>query len=583
MTHNSSQLTTQRRRTDIDRQWWKEAVVYQIYPRSFNDSNGDGIGDIPGITGKVDYLDALGVDVVWLCPVYDSPNHDNGYDIRDYRAILPEAGTMADWEELLAELHDRDIRLIMDLVVNHTSSEHEWFQKSRRAEDGYEDYYYWRDGDVDDEGAPIPPNNWQSIFGGSAWTYDEAREQWYLHLFDENQPDLNWRNPDVRADIKEMMNWWLEKGIDGFRMDAINYLSKAEGLPDGDPNEPIIGVEHFSHGPRIHEYLQDLYDDTLAEYDTMTVGEMGATTIEQATDYLEEGGSGLDMIFQFNHLTVDHDTESRWGTGEWGEWYLSEFKTVVSEAQDKLADEFWDALFLGNHDLPRIVSRFGNDGVYREASAKLIATFLLTMRGTPYVYQGEELGMTNTEFDSLEQVDDVQTVGNVKTLIEDGLIDSFEDIQGFVNYMNRDNARTPMQWSGEQHAGFTGGEPWLALNANYSEINAERAMADEDSVWNYYRRVIDLRHDVDTLVYGDYDLLLPDDEQVYAYTRTLDEEVVLVVLNWSNRSTRFACSSVETSDAELLVSNYAHTPIDPDEQEFRPYEAAVYRLDSDAS
>ncbi|EJN57574.1 hypothetical protein HSB1_39350 [Halogranum salarium B-1] len=397
MTHNDSQTTTQRRSIDIDKQWWKEAVVYQIYPRSFNDSNGDGVGDIPGITEKVDYLDELGVDVVWLCPVYDSPNADNGYDIRDYRSIMDEFGTMADWEELVDELHARDMRLIMDLVINHTSKEHEWFQKSQRRDDEYDDYYYWRDGSPD-----TPPNNWQSIFGGPAWSYDEVREQWYLHIFDENQPDLNWRNPDVREDIKEMVTWWLERGIDGFRMDAINFLSKPKGLPDGDPNEPLVGHEQYAHGPRIHEYLQEVYDDTLANYDVMTVGEMGGTSIDKATDYLVEGGSGLDMIFQFNHLAVDDGPNGPWDPEGWGEWDLTEFKEIVTTAQNELADEFWDALFLGNHDIPRIVSRFGDDEKYHEESAKLIATFLLTLRGTPYIYQGEEIGMTNDEFDSLD-------------------------------------------------------------------------------------------------------------------------------------------------------------------------------------
>ncbi|SDM01210.1 oligo-1,6-glucosidase [Halogranum gelatinilyticum] len=557
----------------VDKSWWKEAVVYQIYPRSFNDSNGDGVGDIPGITEKVDYLDELGVDVVWLCPVYDSPNADNGYDIRDYRAIMDEFGTMADWEELLDALHARDMRLIMDLVVNHTSKEHEWFQRSRQRDGKYEDYYYWRDGSPDE-----PPNNWESIFGGPAWSYDDDREQWYLHLFDENQPDLNWRNPDVRKDVKEMITWWLEKGIDGFRMDAINFISKPEGLPDGDPDAQLVGHEHYAHGPHIHEYLQEVYDDTLANYDTMTVGEMGGTSIEQTAEYLIEGNSGLDMIFQFNHLAVDDGPNGPWSLDGWGEWNLTDLKEIVTRAQDELAAEFWESLFLGNHDLPRIVSRFGDDEVYHEESAKLIATFLLTLRGTPYIYQGEELGMTNVEFDTLDELDDVMTIGKVKELIEAGEIDSFEEVRDLVNYLSRDHARTPMQWSNDFHAGFTEGEPWFDVNENYRDINVEAALADENSIWRHYQSLITLRHEMDTLVYGEYELLLPDHEQLYAYTRTLGDEEVLVVLNWSDAPTTFDAADIETSEAEILLSNYEESPQNPHQQEFRPYEAVLYRL-----
>ncbi|WP_416840252.1 glycoside hydrolase family 13 protein [Haloferax sp. DFSO52] len=555
-----------------DESWWKEAVVYQIYPRSFNDSDGDGVGDIPGITEKVDYLDSLGVDVVWLCPVYDSPNHDNGYDIRDYRSILDEFGTMADWEALLDALHARDIRLIMDLVVNHTSNEHDWFQRSRQRDGKYEDYYIWRDGSPDE-----PPNNWESVFGGPAWTYDDDRKQWYLHLFDENQPDLNWRNPDVREDIKEMITWWLDKGIDGFRMDAINFISKTDGLPDGDLDEQLVGHQHYAHGPHIHDYLQEIYDDTLANYDAMTVAEMGGTSISQAAEYLVEGQSGLDMVFQFNHMSVDEGSDGQWTLDEWGEWDLTEFKEIVTDAQGELAATFWDALFLGNHDLPRIVSRFGDDGAYHEESAKLIATFLLTLRGTPYIYQGEEFGMTNVEFDSLNQIDDVMTIGKVEELFETGSIDSFEEARGLVNYWSRDHARTPMQWSDAPNAGFTDREPWLEVNDNYHDINAEAALADEDSIWHHYRSLIDLRHEMDTLVYGAYELLLPDHEQLYAYTRTLDEEQLLVVLNWSDEPAMFR-TGIETNDTEVLLSNYESSPDSPLEREFRPYEAVVYRL-----
>jgi oligo-1,6-glucosidase len=476
---------------------------------------------------------------------------------------------MADWERLLDELHARDMRLIMDLVVNHTSAEHEWFEKSRRREGEYEDYYIWRDGERGE-----PPNNWESIFGGPAWSWDDAREGWYLHLFDENQPDLNWRNPAVRAEVKELMRWWLEKGIDGFRMDAINFLSKREGLPDGDPDRPLVGAEHYRHGPNLQAYLEEVSDDVLSEYDVVTVGEMGGTSVDEAADFLS--GGSLDMVFQFTHLTVDEGPGGPWDREGWGEWELTEFKRLVTRCQHELAAESWDAVFLGNHDLPRVVSRFGSDE-YREESAKLVATFLLTLRGTPFLYQGDEVGMTNAEFDSLDELDDPMTTGIVEELLATGEIASYEEVREFVNYRSRDHARTPMQWSSEPNAGFTDGEPWFAVNENYPEVNVERAVADEASVWHHYRRLIDLRRDEETLVYGDYDLLAPDDEQLYAYTRSLEGETVLVVLNWSERTARFE-TDLGTDGADVLVGNYANAPTTPVGREFRPYEAVVYRL-----
>lgn len=567
MTHNGSQLTTQERHTDTgtDRQWWKESVVYQIYPRSFNDSNGDGVGDIPGIIENVDYLDELGVDVVWLCPVYDSPNADNGYDIRDYRSIMDEFGTMADWENLRDSLHERDIRLIMDLVVNHTSKQHEWFQRSRRREDGYEDYYHWQDGDPEE-----PPNNWQSIFGGPAWSYDEKRGQWYLHLFDPEQPDLNWRNPTVRDAVSEMVTWWLEKGIDGFRLDAIDHLSKADGYPDGDPDEPIVGLEHFSHGPRLSEYLSEL-TATFEDYDTMTVGEMGGADIDQVDEYTSE--DGLNSIFQFEHMGVGSDDP--WDPEQFGDWELTDLKEIIDQQQDEID---WPALFFGNHDQPRLVSHFGDDETYRTESATLIATFLLTMRGTPYIYQGEEIGMANNEFESLDEIDDPMTVGIVKELLADGVVDSYEDVADLVNYQSRDHARTPMQWDDSEHASFTTGDPWLALNDNHTQINVEAALEDTDSVWHHYQNLIELRQDEETLVYADYDLLLPDHDQFYTYRRTLDDETMLVILNWSPDSVRFDYSSIVSADVDLIVSNYDDTPTNPINHEFRPYEATVYQL-----
>jgi glycosidase len=555
------------------REWWTEAVVYQIYPRSFNDSDGDGVGDLPGITEKVGYLDSLGVDVVWLCPVYDSPNADNGYDIRDYRSIADEFGTMAQWETLLDELHAREMRLVMDLVVNHTSDEHEWFRKSRQREGKYEDYYYWRDGSPDE-----PPNNWESFMGGSAWTYDEGRGQWYLHLFDEKQPDLNWRNPDVRDDVAELVTWWLEKGIDGFRIDAISFISKPEGLPDSSQDLSPRGKELFSHGPRIHEYLRELYDRTFSNYDVMTVAEMDDTTVEMAADYLGAEGDGLSMIFHFEHMDVDVGPGGRWDPDGWGEWSLPELKRILSRWQTELHAGGWNSVYLGNHDQPRIVSRFGDDGTYREESAKLLATLLLTTRGTPYIYQGDEIGMTNAAFESLDDLDDPMTVGAVETLLEEGVVDSYDAVRDLVNYTSRDHARTPMQWSDDPEAGFTDGEPWFALNENYRDVNVEAALADADSIWHHYRSLIELRHELDTLVYGEYELLLPSHEQLYAYTRTFDDESVLVVLNWSADSATFDGAGVETDGAELLISNYDDSPTEPLGRQFRPYEAVLYRL-----
>ncbi|ELZ65188.1 alpha amylase [Haloferax prahovense DSM 18310] len=569
MTRHDSHATRLNREANIDRAWWKESVVYQIYPRSFNDSDGTGVGDISGITEKAGYLDELGVDVVWLCPVYGSPNADNGYDIRDYRSIMGEFGTMADWEALRDALHERDIRLIMDLVVNHTSKQHEWFQRSRRREDGYEDYYHWQDGDPDE-----PPNNWQSIFGGPAWSYDEERGQWYLHLFDPEQPDLNWRNPAVRDAVADVVTWWLEKGIDGFRLDAIDHLSKADGFPDGDPDEPITGLDHFSHGPRLREYLDELAT-AFEGYDTMTVGEMGGADIEQVDDYTD--AEGLNTVFQFEHMGVTAGPDGPWDPEQAGEWALTDLKEIIDRQQDEID---WPALFFGNHDQPRLVSHFGDDEAHREESAKLVATFLLTLRGTPYIYQGEEIGMTNDEFSSLDELDDPMTVGIVEELLEAGAIDSYDDAADLVNRRSRDHARTPMHWSDEPNAGFTDGNPWFAINENYTDINVESSLTDPDSVWNHYRRLIDLRHDEDALVYGEYEDLLPDDEQLYAYTRTLGDERMLVVLNWSDDTATVDSPVVDTNHAEVVLSNYDGVSDDPSAGSLEPYEATVYRIDS---
>ncbi|WP_380677355.1 glycoside hydrolase family 13 protein [Salinigranum sp. GCM10025319] len=592
---------------DIDRRWWKEAVVYQIYPRSFNDADGDGIGDIPGIVERLDYLDALGVDVVWLCPVYDSPNADNGYDISDYRAIMDEFGTMADWETLLDGLHDRDIKLVMDLVVNHTSDEHEWFVKSRAGEDEYDDYYWWREGrDADavdwsaTEGpeGEAPPNAWKSFFGGPAWAYDDEREAWYLHLFDRKQPDLNWENPDVREEVFEMMEWWFEKGIDGFRMDVINLISKPEGLPN-DPDDPFGGaMSQSTNGPRVHEYLSEMNERVL-DREYLTVGEMlgPKMPMDHARRYLDPDEDGLSMLFHFEHMLLDRG-EDLWKRRDWD---LSELKAVFNRWDEGLKEDGWNSLYLNNHDQPRMVSRFGNDGAYRRESAKLLATLLHTLRGTPYIYQGEELGMTNYPFDSLDEFRDVDTLNPLREAVSEGEVESFEAVKEAVRANSRDNARTPMQWSAEEHAGFTDGEPWIGVNPNHDEINVEAERADPESVWHYYRDLISLRDEYDVVVYGDYEPLFPDDGTVWAYTRTLatdaGTERLVVALNFSSSEVAVGLpDEVASDDATLLLGNYdaasevdAAGDTDPDldvdtvadelaagDLRLRPWEARVY-------
>jgi oligo-1,6-glucosidase len=555
----------------VDRQWWKEAVVYQIYPKSFADTDGDGIGDLRGIERHADYLESLGVDAVWLSPVYDSPQVDNGYDIADYRSIYDVYGDLDDWQRVLDALHERDIRLVMDLVVNHTSDEHEWFRRSRRREGKYEDYYIWRDGDGDG-----PPNNWDSIFGGPAWTYDEERGQWYLHLFDERQPDLNWRNEDVREEVKEMMEWWLEKGIDGFRMDVINLISKAEGLPDGNPGWGLTGAEHFFNGPNVHEYIRELYDDVLSDGELLLVGETPGAGVEDARRYVGPDGDGLSMVFQFEHVNFDHD-EHKWDAGDWS---LVDFKEVLAKWQVGLADDGWNSLYLNNHDQPRMVSRFGDDGEYRRKSAKLLGTLTHTLQGTPFVYQGEELGMTNSAWESPGELRDVEALNFVEYALEHGDADSYDDVRDAVEYVARDNARTPMQWDDSAHAGFTDGDPWIKCNSNYETVNVEAERADEDSVWHYYRELIDLRHERDLLVYGDFDLLVPEDPSIFAYTRTLGDERGLVVLNFDDEPVGFEVpGGVDLDGLELAIANDDAPTVLRESFKLGPYEARVYLVD----
>ncbi|MBM7555831.1 glycoside hydrolase family 13 protein [Halanaerobacter jeridensis] len=561
----------------MEQQWWKEAVAYEIYPRSFNDSDGDGIGDLQGIIEKVDYLDKLGIDVVWLGPVYQSPNADNGYDISDYKAIMDEFGTLDDWEELLDELHNRDMKLIMDLVVNHTSDEHQWFVESRSAKDNdYRDYYIWRSGE---EGTP--PNNWESNFGGSAWQYDEETGEYYLHLFHQKQPDLNWENPDLRTEIYEMMKWWLDKGIDGFRMDVINFISKEPELPDDKDNEGELptGANHYVDGPKVHDYLQEMNQEVLSNYDILTVGEMPFVDVDEGVKYVSSDRDELNMLFHFEHMLVDTPEGGRWsGTGE---WKLTDLKEIITKWQVEMQEQNgWNSLYLNNHDQPRAVSRFANDEEYRVESAKMLATLLLTLRGTPYLYQGEEIGMTNFPFESLEQVQDVDTLNKFKEEKKKGNIDNFADAKEIIRTWSRDNSRTPMQWDNSEQAGFSDGEPWIDVNPNYEEINVAANLANPNSIFHYYQDLIDLRKSEDVLVYGDYRLLLEDSQSIYSYLRVLEGERVLVMLNFSADETKFELpQDIDFSEQELLINNYeVRADSEIKEIDLKPYEARVYKL-----
>ena len=562
----------------MQKAWWKESVVYQIYPRSFADSDGDGVGDLRGIIGKLDYLKTLGVDVVWLSPVYQSPNDDNGYDISDYQDIMTEFGTLADFDELLAGLHARGIKLIMDLVVNHTSDEHAWFVESRASKDNpYRDFYIWRPGN---DGAE--PNNWGSFFGGSAWQRDDATGEYYLHLFSTKQPDLNWDNPAVREAIYSMMRWWLDKGIDGFRMDVINLISKAPGLPDALVQSAAryqFPGELVFHGPRLLDYLGEMKREVLSKYDIFSVGEAPTATTAHGIELTHGEHGPLDMVFQFEHMDLDITSGSQIGKWDFKRLDLLDLKRVMSRWQNDLADGGWNSLYLANHDQPRPVSRFGDDTTYRAESAKLLATFLHTLQGTPYIYQGEELGMTNVPFASIDDYRDIETLNAYRELVNERGYDPAA-VLPMLHAKSRDNARTPMQWDASANAGFTTGTPWIAVNPNHTTINAAQQIADPDSVFAYYQALIRLRKANPVIVYGAYELLLPDDPTIYAYTRTLDDTQLLVILNFIAETPVFALpAGLDASKPALLISNY---PVDANKPiarvALRPYEARVYRL-----
>ena len=553
----------------MEKRWWKESVVYQIYPRSFCDSNGDGIGDLNGITGKLDYLKELGIDVIWLSPVYKSPNDDNGYDISDYQAIMDEFGTMEDFDRMLATAHEKGIKIMMDLVVNHTSDEHKWFIESRKSTDNpYRDYYIWRPAKEDGS----LPNNWGSCFSGPAWEYDKTTDMYFLHLFSKKQPDLNWDNPAVRQDVFDMMNWWLKKGVDGFRMDVISLISKEPGLPDKEPG--INGYATFNvsaNGPHVHEYLQEMRQKALNNADTITVGECSGVTLEEAKKYARSDEKELNMVFQFEHMDVDSDEKAgKWTTRKMD---LRNLKKILTRWQKGLQDIAWNSLYWENHDQPRSVSRFGNDSdEYREISAKMLATCIHMMQGTPYVYQGEELGMTNCPFNTLDNFRDLESINAFHELTEQGKMTE-EDMMAAIGYKGRDNARTPMQWDDSAYAGFSTATPWIMVNPNYTKINAKDQINREDSVFKYYQKLIKLRHESELIVYGTYDLILDDDKDIYAYIRTLGDKKLIVYCNFSE-NTREVELPEEFVNKKVLISNYSDAKANQ-KITLRPYEAIV--------
>ena len=561
--------------------WWKSAVVYQVYPRSFADTNGDGIGDLPGIISKLDYLAELGIDVLWLSPIFKSPQDDNGYGISDYQDIDPMFGTLADVDELIAQAHDRGIKIVMDLVVNHTSDEHPWFVESRSSKNNPKrDWYWWRPARVGklagEEGAE--PTNWRSFFSGSAWQLDEQTNEYFLHLFSKKQPDLNWENPDVRAAVYEMMNWWLDRGIDGFRMDVINLISKVLPLRDADSAGTDgfgPGFQFVMNGPRIHEYLKEMYQEVFQGREQLiNVGEMPGATTAEAIRYTNPAEKELDMVFQFDHMSVDTGLDRYHYTG----FDLRALKASLGHWQSELQGLGWNSLYWNNHDQPRVVSRFGNDREFRLESAKMLGTVLHLLQGTPYVYQGEEIGMTNFPFTSLDQFQDIEA-RNYAAAAANAPEYNEEELVKALAFASRDNARTPVQWDDSANAGFTSGTPWLAVNPNAGTVNAKQAVEDEDSVFHYYRKLIQLRHELPVIVNGRFELLLEEDERIFAYTRTLDARQLLVLANFSDEEQSVPLDDAEAwAEEDVLIGNY---PVQSARSEIvlRPWEARVYYRD----
>lgn len=549
--------------------WWKEGVAYQIYPRSFMDSNGDGIGDLRGVISKLDYLRDLGIDIIWICPIYKSPNADNGYDISDYHAIMEEFGTMADFDELLEAAHNLGMKVILDLVINHTSDEHPWFIESRSAKDSPKrDWYIWRDGKNGRE-----PNNWESIFGGSAWEYDPTTDQYYLHVFAVKQPDLNWENEEVRRELYKMINWWLDKGIDGFRVDAISHIKKKPGLPDLPNPKGLDYVPSFAghmNQEGIMDYLTELKMQTFARYDIMTVGEANGVKAEQAEEWVGEENGIFNMIFQFEHLGL-------WEKGTDGGVDVRQLKRTLTKWQKSLENRGWNALFLENHDQPRSVSTWGNDQEYLTESAKALGALYFLMQGTPFIYQGQEIGMTNVRFETIDEYDDVAMKNFYRIEREKGR--PHEEIMEVIWKKGRDNSRTPMQWSSEANAGFTTGTPWLGINENYKEINVEKQLIDPHSVLNFYKKMIRLRKENEVFIYGTYDLILEKDKAIYAYTRTLGDEKAVIIVNMSDQPVLYRYDQLQLSSDELMLQNYEVKPHkNATRFKLRPYETRVYLL-----
>ncbi|WP_440897760.1 alpha,alpha-phosphotrehalase [Amphibacillus sp. Q70] len=554
--------------------WWKKSVVYQIYPKSFNDTTDSGTGDINGIIEKLDYLAKLGVDVLWLTPIYDSPQNDNGYDIRDYYQIFESYGTMEDFDRLLKEAHARDLKIIVDIVVNHTSTEHQWFKQSAQDKDNpYRDFYIWKDGKNNQA-----PTNWKSKFGGSAWQYDETTDQYYLHLFDTSQADLNWENESVRDAVYQMMQFWIDKGVDGFRLDVINLISKDQAFSDDEGTLPSEdGRKFYTDGPKIHQYLNEMNQRVFKGKNLLTVGEMSSTSIPACVKYTKPEREELDMTFNFHHLKVDYLNGEKWTAVPFD---FQALKRILSEWQIGMHEGGgWNALFWCNHDQPRVVSRFGDEDRYHQESAKMLATTIHLMQGTPYIYQGEEFGMTNPNFVSIDQYRDVESL-NIYRQMQDEGIDS-ETILTILSEKSRDNGRTPMQWNNQKNAGFTAGTPWIDLASNYQSINAEQALADPDSIFYHYQKLIQLRKKYDIITTGDYRLILPDDEAIFAYIRKKDDEQLVVLNNFYPKSVNYDLSNhfeTQQHKTEVLISNYPDQLGNVSAGNLRPYESVVYYL-----
>ncbi|AKU55788.1 alpha,alpha-phosphotrehalase [Vibrio parahaemolyticus] len=557
--------------TKHDESWWKTATIYQIYPKSFCDSGSKGTGDIQGIISKLDYLKHLGVDAIWLTPVYQSPMVDNGYDISDYYAINPQFGTMEDFDTLLAEAHQLGIRIIMDIVVNHTSTEHHWFQSALGDKNSpYRDYYIWKD---PVEGAE--PNNWQSKFGGNAWELDDATGQYYLHLFAKEQADLNWENPVVREEVKEVISFWADKGVDGFRLDVINLISKQQDFPSDDIGD---GRRFYTDGPRVHEYLQEISDAVFQKYGSVTVGEMSSTTLEHCQQYSSLDGKELSMVFNFHHLKVDYPNGEKWTKAPFD---FIQLKQIFNHWQTGLNGKGWGALFWCNHDQPRVVSRLGDDKQYRVESAKMLAASVHMMQGTPYVYQGEEIGMTNPGYTEISQYRDVESTNMYDIMVNRDCV-SHEEMMAILAQKSRDNSRTPMQWNSQKHAGFTEGTPWLEVAQNYSEINAEAAVADLNSVFYFYKRLIELRKQVPVITDGRYEDLLPEHQRIFAYARQNDKQTLLCINNYYSEEVECVLPErFELSKAKNLLSNYQNSAsaVASNHQVLRPYETRILLIE----